>query len=355
MPFYKMKLMPLSKKVIFSILFPLLFRMVATAQKHSASVEVLTSGTNTSLRGLSVVNDNVVWVSGSNGTVGKTTNGGKNWKWFTVKGFEKKDFRDIEAFDAATAVIISVDEPAYILKTHDGGESWKIVYENKTKGMFLDAMEFWNEQSGIVIGDPIDGRFFIVRSFDGGTSWSEVPFENRPPADSGEACFAASGTNIRALDRDEAVFVTGGTRSRVFIRKAAIELPIIQGTGTSGANSISVYDDNKRKGGNRMIVVGGDFKADSSDLKNCFLTSNHGKNWRAPKIPPHGYRSCVEYHLSKKNIVACGPSGVDYSFDGGKTFSLISTEGFHTCILAKYGETVFLAGANGKVGRLVLR
>jgi len=27
--------------------------------------------------------------------------------------------------------------------------------------MFLDAMEFWNEQAGIVIGDPIDGHFSL--------------------------------------------------------------------------------------------------------------------------------------------------------------------------------------------------
>ena len=36
--------------------------------------------------------------------------------------------------------------------------------------MFLDAMEFWNDHSGIVMGDPIDGKFFIARSFDGGST-----------------------------------------------------------------------------------------------------------------------------------------------------------------------------------------
>jgi hypothetical protein len=343
----------LRKKLLPSFVLILLLCISSLyAQKHIPVVEVLTSGTNTSLRGLSVVNDNVVWVSGSNGTVGKTTNGGKNWKWFTVKGFEKKDFRDIEAFDAATAVIVAVDEPAYILKTNDGGESWKVVYENKTKGMFLDAMEFWNEQSGIVIGDPIEGRFFILRSFDGGSTWKDIPFENRPLADSGEACFAASGTNIRALDRDEAVFVSGGIKSRLFTRKSMVDLPIIQGKETTGANSVSVYDHNKRKGGKQMIVVGGDFNDNSSETKNCVWSSDHGRSWHAPKIPPHGYRSCVEY-LSKKNVVSCGLNGVDYSSDGGKTFSWISKEGFHTCRIAKYGPAVFLAGGNGKVGRLV--
>ena len=322
------------------------------AQKGFPIVEVVTAGTPTSLRGLSVVNDNIAWVSGSNGTVGRTTNGGKNWKWFTVKGFEKRDFRDIEAFDAITAVIIAVAEPAHILKTNDGGETWKVVYENKTKGMFLDAMEFWNEQAGIVVGDPVNGKFFITRSFDGGSSWQDIPLDNRPRADSGEACFAASGTNVRALDRDEAVFVSGGKRSRVFTRNKTFELPMIQGTETTGANSISVYDHDKRNGGKKMIVVGGDFNADTVDKKNCFFTDDGGKTWTAPKIPPHGYRSCVEY-LSKKIILTCGLNGVDYSIDGGKTFTWISKEGFHVCRIAKYGSSIFLAGNNGKVGRLV--
>src|SRR5258705_93556 len=124
-----------------SLLLSLLLLSVFTIAQ-TPTVEVLTSGTKTSIRGLSVVNDNVVWVSGSSGMVGKSSNGGKNWKWMTVKGFEKTEFRDIEAFDAQTAIIMGIAEPAYILKTMDGGETWKVVFENKAKGMFLDAMDF---------------------------------------------------------------------------------------------------------------------------------------------------------------------------------------------------------------------
>ena len=103
----------------------------------------------------------------------------------TVKGFEKMEFRDIEAFDANTAVIMGIVEPSCILRTTDGGQNWKIVFQSTAKGMFLDAMEFWNEKAGIVIGDPIDGRFFIARTFDGALSWQAVPFNYRPLADSG--------------------------------------------------------------------------------------------------------------------------------------------------------------------------
>jgi photosystem II stability/assembly factor-like uncharacterized protein len=339
------------KNLIFSILCFFLTHS-SFAQNRLPQVKLLTQETKTSLRGLSVVNDMVVWASGSNGTVGKSTDGGKNWKWFVVKQFEKRDFRDIEAFDAATAVIMCVDEPAYILKTVDGGENWKIVYENKTNGMFLDAMEFWNELSGIVIGDPINGKVFVARSFDGGNTWKDIPNNYRPIADSGEAFFAASGTNVRALDRDESVLVSGGTKSNMYIRDKKINLPIIQGQETTGANSIAVLDHNKLNGGSTMIIVGGDFSNPNSDSLNCFFTTNHGKTWKAPKRPPHGYRSCVEY-LSKKQLVSCGPTGVDYSFDGGNTWKLISKESFHVTRIAKRGATVYLAGSDGKIGKLV--
>jgi hypothetical protein len=338
----------------FSILLLLLCgALFCSAQKKKMpAVEVLAKGTKTSMRGLSVVDSNVVWASGSNGTVARTTDGGKTWKWLTVKGFEKRDFRDIEAFGPTKAIIIAVDSPAYILKTIDGGESWKVVYENHTKGMFLDAMEFWNEEAGIVVGDPIDGRLFVARTFNNGETWMDVPMQYRPEAGAGEAMFASSGTNVRVLDRDEAVIATGGTASRVFIRDAAIKLPVLQGQESTGANSIAVLDNQTRKGGNHMIVVGGDFMRADLDSLNCAFSTDRGKTWKLPKSPPKGYRSCVEY-LSKKQLVTCGITGTDYSADGGNTWTNISKEGFHVCRRAKNGNAVFFAGGGGKIGKLV--
>src|SRR5436190_15594381 len=177
----------------------IIFAMVFTgciSGVMAQSVKILSSGTKTSIRGLSVVDDRIIWVSGSNGMVGRSVDSGNTFKWLSVKGFEKTDFRDIEAFDETSAVIMGIAEPAYILRTADGGESWKVVYENKTSGMFLDAMEFWNLHSGIVIGDPIKGKFFIARSFDGGMNWKAMPPGKSPLVDSGEAMFASSGTNV---------------------------------------------------------------------------------------------------------------------------------------------------------------
>jgi photosystem II stability/assembly factor-like uncharacterized protein len=246
---------------------------------------------------------------------------------------------------------MAVDAPAYMLKTIDAGKTWKVVYENKTKGMFLDAMEFWNIQAGIVIGDPINGRFFIARTFDGGDTWKEIPDKYKPVADSGEACFAASGSNIRALDNDEAVFISGGITSNIFIRDQKSKLPIIQGKETTGANGIAVWHRFTRNGGKHLTVVGGDF-ADSTAGPLCIYSTDRGKTWKEPKTPPRSYKSAVEY-LGEKYLVACGPTGVDYSLDAAENWLNISSEGFHVVKIARNGNAVFFAGANGKIGRLV--
>lgn len=332
--------------IFFAILMAVNFHL------HAQKIEALTKGTKVSIRGLSVVDDRVVWISGSNGTVARSVDGGATWKWMTVKGFEKRDFRDIEAFDGATAIIMAIAEPALILKTTDGGENWKTVYENNTPGMFLDAMEFWNEQSGIVVGDPIKGRFFIARTFDEGNSWQDIPYDKLPVADTGEGCFASSGTNIRALDRDEACFISGGLSARFFWKGDPIKLPIMQGKETTGANSIAVRDSKKRKNSNYFIVVGGNFAADTIATQNCIITKDGGKTWITPSTTPHGFRSCVEF-ITDNKLITCGTSGVDVSTDAGMNWQLVTKEGFHVCRRAKKGTAVFLAGGGGKIAKLV--
>jgi photosystem II stability/assembly factor-like uncharacterized protein len=333
------------------ILTPIVLVFLITPILYAQSIGIVHTGDKTSLRGLSVVNDKIIWVSGSHGIVGRSLDSGKTWKWITVQGFEQRDFRDIEAFDAVTAVIMAIGEPAQILKTVNGGESWTSVYVNKKPGMFLDAMEFWNDQSGIVLGDPVDGRFFIARTFDEGSSWQAIEAKNLPEADSGEAAFASSGTNIRRLDRDEACFISGGKKSRLFWRGSTYDLPFALGKETVGANSIAVRDDKKIKDSKYFIVVGGDFTDASNKSSNCFITKDGGKTWITPASPPTGYRSCVEF-VTKTRVITSGINGVDLSDDGGMNWKNISGEGFHVCRKAKNGKSVFLAGANGKIGIL---
>ncbi|MEJ7830319.1 MAG: oxidoreductase, partial [Segetibacter sp.] len=285
----------------FLIFLFILFLATSYSQKE-LNIQILTTGTNTSLRGMSVPTETVVWVSGSNGTVGKSTDGGKTWRWLIVTGYEKRDFRDIEAFDSSTAIIMAVDNPAYLLKTVDGGTTWKKVFEKNTNGMFLDAMDFKNDKEGICIGDPLpigrDGPrfFYVIRTYDGGNSWLEIPTEQLAPAANGEAIFAASGTNISFLkhpDFDYA-FVTGGMVSNLIMigrnnkPNKVVYIPVVQKKESAGTFSMAVIGQKK------IYCIGGDYKIPANDLDNFSFTLTNGNKWKAPlRSGPTGYRSCI--------------------------------------------------------------
>jgi hypothetical protein len=328
----------------FFILSMCLFSTALFSQK----IKLLESGKRVSIRGLSVVDDNTVWVSGSSGSVAKSTDGGKTWNWMVIPGYEKRDFRDVEAFDANTAIIIAVAEPAVILKTEDGGQNWKKVFEDTTKGMFLDAMYFSDINHGIVIGDPVGPSAFIANTYSGGNFWKKRDRgeDTQYDLNEGEAFFASSGTNFFFTDDHHPILVSGGKSSRLFMHGKKYPLPIIQGKESTGANSIAVYN------GKKAVVVGGDFAKDTLTLDNCVLFDiSNDIRFTKPETPPHGYRSCVIY-LSKNKLLTCGTSGIDISKDGGRNWELISKESFHVCQKAKKGKAVFLAGGGGRIARL---
>lgn len=309
----------------------------------------LTSGTKTSIRGLSVVNDKIVWASGSNGWVARSVDGGKNFTWMQVPQFEKKEFRDIEAFDSNTAIIMSIAEPAYILKTTNGGNSWQIVFADSAKGMFLDAMDFTDNKNGVVIGDPIGQKAFVAYTRNGGNSWAKPKGGDMPALDSGEAFFASSGSNIvmrKKKNSFEYVFVSGGKKSHLFINNKKFNIPLVQDAESTGANAIAVHQG-------KAIIVGGDFNKDSATTGNCAVVDLNKMKVTLPLTNPSGYRSGVCF-INHATAICCGLNGVDISFDGGNNWKQISKEGFHVVKKAKQGNSVFLAGSKGRIALLKL-
>lgn len=328
---------------------------------NTQQIKVLESGKRVSLRGLSVVTDQVFWASGSNGSVVRSTDGGKTLQWIPVPGYEKRDFRDIEAFSADTAVIMAIAEPAVILKTTDGGKNWKKVFEDTTKGMFLDAMDQYPNGTMIVVGDPIQGHLYAAMSMDKGDSWQKLSMTNLKKnvlkVQDTEAMFASSGTNIKLIPEKDfgtpTLLVTGGSKASLkdlYYHSFNDSLPMMQGGTSTGANSIDYWSKTKS-----AVIVGGDFSKDTIATDNCVLVQfKNGKPvFSKPAIPPHGYRSCVTY-LNEKELVTCGTSGIDVSKDGGQTWQFISKESFHVVQKARNGKAIFLAGGNGRIAQLIL-
>jgi photosystem II stability/assembly factor-like uncharacterized protein len=323
------------------------------------SIKILSQKKGVIIRGLAVPNQNTIWASGSKGSIAKSVNGGADFEWMQVKGYESRDFRSIHAWDDKEAIIVAIAAPAIILKTKDGGTSWYKVYENTDTLMFLDAIHFKDAANGLVVGDPISNHIFLLSTVDKGENWNEVPSSYfKTPLEKGEAFFASSGSNIAQLSKDD-FLVSGGVRSRLWINGAAMEIPILQGGTSTGANSMAISPN-----GNNIMIVGGDFMKDTSRTQNAvglklFIKPNSNKKWQSEKIPywkidefvgfPNGYRSGVEY-VSNTILISCGTSGVDISKNKGKNWDLISTESFHVVRKQPNTKAVFLAGGGGRIG-----
>ena len=333
------------------LLYLLLFcPMMGFTQTYT--LKELTTGKNTSMRCLSIVSDSVAWVSGSNGHVGKTLNGGKTWHWTQPKGYEKLDFRDIEAFDDLKAIVVNAGSPAYILSTVDGGKSWAAVYKNVDSAIFLDGMAFWDAQQGIIFGDPINNKMQLLRTTDGGLTWQDISINLKKELAKGEAGFAASGTTIRTGAGGKVWIASGGTKSNIYYSGnygktwKVYPLPILQGESSTGPFSIAFND---AKNG---LAVGGNYVKDKENKNNVLITKNGGKTWLKPIKQVFGYRSAVEY-LTDQICFATGSSGTDYTLDGGHTWTNISTQNFNALQKAKKGNLVLLTGNRGNIYQLI--
>ena len=316
-----------------------------------------TSGVTASLRGVSAVNDRVVWASGSGATVLRTTDGGATWTKLPVTT-DRVDFRDIDAIDERTAYVLSIGAgpTSRIYKTTDAGEHWELQLANQDPKVFLDAMSFWDATHGIAVSDTIDGHFVIFMTDDGRT-WTRLPADRLPPAQPDEGFFAASGTNVAVKGQDHVWIGTGAAARARVLRSldhgrtwAVAETPLLSGQ-KSGIYSIDFRDDL------HGVIVGGTYDRESEALDNLAVTSDGGATWTLVK--EHGltgFRSVVTYLKGTLGVgpswLAVGPSGADLSTDDGRTWTPVPGPGFHTFSFVPNSSVGWGAGSQGRIAKL---
>ncbi|WP_373492757.1 WD40/YVTN/BNR-like repeat-containing protein [Aquiflexum sp.] len=341
-------------KYLFSLF--LIFGLLSCSEEKKAKIPEVPSGwqkmdtrTEASLRGLSPLTDQIVWASGSDGTWLRTLNGGETWESGVIAGMDTVDFRDIEAIDANTAIVLSAGQPAVIYKTMDGGNTWEKKFQG-TDEDFFDGMAFIHTK-GYVVGDVVDGKWALIETKNEGDTWKIL--ELSPDGPKGGGSFAASGSGI-LVDYDNIWFASAGNASKIYHSSDngyhwnTFDTPIIQEKDSQGIFSLA------KIGGGVMVGVGGDFLKIDGVGKNFVISVDNGKTWRLGEgQAPSGFRSGVQYFQRFHWLICVGPNGSDFSKDGGENWVRFSDEGFHAVKMDKTSTSIWASGSDGVVAKLV--
>ncbi len=315
------------------------------------NTELLT-GSKASLRGLSVVDENVIWISGSQGTVMVSEDSGNTWNVIQISGAEENDFRSIHAWDKNRVLVFGITGPDFGYLTLDAGETWNVVYRDTTSGVFFDSVKFADQNTGLAVSDQTEGIPLVLKTSDGGFTWRKI--KNLPVLEVGEAHFAASNTCIEFLPSGKAWIITGGSAARVFYSEdygenwQVTETPIISGNASSGIFSVSFKNDLEG------TIVGGTFDKPELYENIAAYTTNGGKTWISSENMPKEYRSCVQCISFEKQdfFFAIGKTGCDISMDNGTTWNFCKELNFYTFRQVPGKRFGFAAGANGKMAKI---
>ena len=334
------------------LLLPVVFGLLAT--RVEAQWRPQNPGTTAAFRGMSVLSADVVWISGTKGTFAWTANGGTEWHPGQVPDASTLDFRAVHAISADTALLmVSALNRGLIYRTSDRGRSWSVVYRDTSKGAFLDAIAFFDSSHGLAVGDPVNGRFVILSTSDGGQHWSKIPDAGIPPSLTGEGAFAASGTSLITCGRLDAWLGSGGAAtSRVYHsrdggRTWSVEnVPIDAGVASAGIFSLACRDVD------HLIAVGGNYSKPNASATTVARSDDGGRTWTASApSAATAFLSGIAYldPSNGKRLIAVGTEGSAFSEDGGATWSQIDKSSLNVVMSLGRSDRAWAAGAGARV------
>ena len=158
-----------------------------------------TSGITTALYSVKAVTAQIVWAAGAGGKVLRTTNGGIAWANVGGGNIRTMDLYNFAATSATTALTTGTPSTtSFIFRTTNGGTSWDTVYVQP--GGFINAIHMFDVTNGIAQGDPVGGKWTIIRTTNGGATWvrdtANAPVQVGSEAGSNNGFAALGSTHI---------------------------------------------------------------------------------------------------------------------------------------------------------------
>ena len=156
------------------VTFSILYLFVLSCNKSRDEVHSSTAGFDTAfittnfgaLQSVYFLNERDGFVSTYDGGLYKTTDSAKTWT--ALNSTTTLPIRDIYFSDSEVGFAVG----GFILKTTDGGKSWRNVF-TPTEKVEITSVYFVNALLGFCVGDNM-----IFKTTDGGQTWSEQKINN---------------------------------------------------------------------------------------------------------------------------------------------------------------------------------
>lgn len=284
-----------------------------------------TSGTTSQLYSVSAVNNNVVWICGASGTVLRTTNGGDNWLNASSPPIVN-DVYNIFGIDECNALVTrSTSTEALVWKTTNCGTTWVEVF-NQPMG-YINAIEIGPGGTGLMVGNPLFGKWSIWRTADYGATW-----------DSSGMLLPQAGTEAgyrNSLYASGTSYWFGTNNNRIYYTPNSGVTWNVQ--ATPDLYSYAIWF-------NSLVGLAGGIGG--------MKTTDGGTNWAASTFPGSSSINCIAgtgstFWISRNNLAIYKTSNAGENWTTDYTSPQIVLD----IAIARTGNRLWAVGLNGSISR----
>lgn len=288
----------------------------------------------------------------------KTTDGGTTWK----KVYSSSDFSINSISIKNNNEVFCVTDNGTILSSSNGGTTWNIDSRLKAKGYYMSSIKFTSNNEAYIVGQKgAKAHGFILKTIDNGLTWTDLEKENTNPNYNYEQLLENNHlTSITYFAPTNALIFSGGTWNN---GKISIKNNDFWDVNT--INEPVKFTDMAIKN-DFLIAVGNNGQTNASTEKGAIHSYNSNtKIWKS--IDYNSDNKLTNVAMAENTILIAGRNKSNnltngeylaISIDNGKTWSRIP----HKHVVAEWNDlhainakSFFAIGYKGLLVKITLK